>query len=115
MFLLEKETDELVAKVFDSGGDDSQECHNEIRIPASQGIAGHVATTGKLKKNNILYLCRLSIFPLFLISLGEILNIDDAYSHDLFYRGVDESTGFRTRNILCFPIKNENSMLKITV
>ena len=55
----------------------------EIRIPADQGIAGHVATTGK------------------------ILNIKDAYSHPLFYRGVDDSTGFRTRNILCFPIKNE--------
>ncbi|KAL7983105.1 hypothetical protein Chor_010447 [Crotalus horridus] len=56
----------------------------EIRIPADQGIAGHVATMGK------------------------ILNIKDAYSHPLFYRGVDDSTGFRTRNILCFPIKDEN-------
>lgn len=56
----------------------------EIRIPADQGIAGHVATTGK------------------------ILNIKDAYSHPLFYRGVDDSTGFHTRNILCFPIKDEN-------
>ncbi|PKU27986.1 cgmp-dependent 3 -cyclic phosphodiesterase [Limosa lapponica baueri] len=52
-----------------------------------QGIAGHVATTGK------------------------ILNIKDAYSHPLFYRGVDDSTGFRTRNILCFPIKNESQAL----
>ncbi|CAD5124731.1 DgyrCDS13001 [Dimorphilus gyrociliatus] len=92
VFLLEKETDELVAKVFDSGENDRQESRNEIRIPASQGIAGHVATTGR-----------------------EILNIDDAYSHDLFYRGVDESTGFRTRNILCFPIKDENSMIEITI
>lgn len=56
----------------------------EIRIPADQGIAGHVATT------------------------GQILNIPDAYAHPLFYRGVDDSTGFRTRNILCFPIKNES-------
>lgn len=58
---------------------------NEFRIPADQGIAGHVATT------------------------GQILNIKDAYSHPLFYRGVDDSTGFRTRNILCFPIKDENN------
>lgn len=57
----------------------------EFRIPADQGIAGHVATT------------------------GQILNIKDAYSHPLFYRGVDDSTGFRTRNILCFPIKDENN------
>ncbi|VDP82506.1 unnamed protein product [Schistosoma mattheei] len=38
---------------------------------------------------------------------GELLNIKDAYAHPLFYRGVDKETGFRTRNILCFPIKNE--------
>ncbi|KAG8137134.1 hypothetical protein E2320_005664, partial [Naja naja] len=72
VFLLDRSSHELVAKSY------------EIRIPADQGIAGHVATTGK------------------------ILNIKDAYSHPLFYRGVDDSTGFRTRNILCFPIKDEN-------
>ncbi|NXI95664.1 PDE2A phosphodiesterase, partial [Psophia crepitans] len=81
-FLLDRLSHELVAKVFDGGVVDDESY--EIRIPADQGIAGHVATTGK------------------------ILNIKDAYSHPLFYRGVDDSTGFRTRNILCFPIKNES-------
>jgi hypothetical protein len=28
---------------------------------------------------------------------GQLLNIDDAYSHPLFYRGVDDTTGFKTR------------------
>ncbi|KAM4702343.1 cGMP-dependent 3',5'-cyclic phosphodiesterase-like [Discoglossus pictus] len=83
VFLLEKYSHELVAKVFDGGV--VEEDSYEIRIPADQGIAGHVATT------------------------GQILNIKDAYSHPLFYRGVDDSTGFRTRNILCFPIKNESN------
>uniref|UniRef100_A0A8B9R058 Phosphodiesterase n=1 Tax=Anas platyrhynchos TaxID=8839 RepID=A0A8B9R058_ANAPL len=82
VFLLDRHSHELVAKVFDGGVVDDESY--EIRIPADQGIAGHVATTGK------------------------ILNIKDAYSHPLFYRGVDDSTGFRTRNILCFPIKNES-------
>uniref|UniRef100_A0A8C8VPU3 Phosphodiesterase n=1 Tax=Pelusios castaneus TaxID=367368 RepID=A0A8C8VPU3_9SAUR len=82
VFLLDRFSHELVAKVFDGGVVDDESY--EIRIPADQGIAGHVATTGK------------------------ILNIKDAYSHPLFYRGVDDSTGFRTRNILCFPIKNES-------
>ncbi|XP_044274540.1 cGMP-dependent 3',5'-cyclic phosphodiesterase [Varanus komodoensis] len=82
VFLLDRGSHELVAKVFDGGVVDDESY--EIRIPADQGIAGHVATTGK------------------------ILNIKDAYSHPLFYRGVDDSTGFRTRNILCFPIKDEN-------
>uniref|UniRef100_A0AAZ3S283 Phosphodiesterase n=1 Tax=Oncorhynchus tshawytscha TaxID=74940 RepID=A0AAZ3S283_ONCTS len=83
VFLLDQVSHELVAKVFDGGvvSDDEK----EFRIPADQGIAGHVAMT------------------------GQILNIKDAYSHPLFYRGVDDSTGFRTRNILCFPIKDENN------
>nr|XP_033803429.1 cGMP-dependent 3',5'-cyclic phosphodiesterase [Geotrypetes seraphini] len=83
VFLLDRHNHELVAKVFDGGVVEDESY--DIRIPADQGIAGHVATTGK------------------------ILNIKDAYSHPLFYRGIDDSTGFRTRNILCFPIKNENS------
>ncbi|KAI1893965.1 hypothetical protein AGOR_G00129090 [Albula goreensis] len=83
VFLLDRLSHELVAKVFDGGVVNDDE--KEFRIPADQGIAGHVATTGK------------------------ILNIKDAYSHPLFYRGVDDSTGFRTRNILCFPIKDENN------
>ncbi|KAF7699679.1 hypothetical protein HF521_002637 [Silurus meridionalis] len=74
VFLLDRVSHELVPKFL----------MKEFRIPADQGIAGHVATTGK------------------------ILNIKDAYSHPLFYRGVDDSTGFHTRNILCFPIKDEN-------
>ncbi|KAJ0063404.1 hypothetical protein NL108_002740, partial [Boleophthalmus pectinirostris] len=82
VFLLDRLSHELVAKVFDGGVVSDEE--KEFRIPADQGIAGHVATT------------------------GQILNIKDAYSHPLFYRGVDDSTGFRTRNILCFPIKDEN-------
>uniref|UniRef100_A0A6Q2Z829 Phosphodiesterase n=1 Tax=Esox lucius TaxID=8010 RepID=A0A6Q2Z829_ESOLU len=78
VFLLDVVSHELVAKVFDGG----VVIDDELRIPADQGIAGHVATT------------------------GEILNITDAYSHPLFYRAVDDSTGFKTRNILCFPIKD---------
>ncbi|XP_078401092.1 phosphodiesterase 2A isoform X2 [Cetorhinus maximus] len=85
VFLLEHNNKELVAKVFDGGfvADESA----EFRMPADQGIAGHVATTGK------------------------ILNIKDAYSHPLFYRGIDDSTGFRTRNILCFPIVDDNNKI----
>uniref|UniRef100_A0A673B554 Phosphodiesterase n=1 Tax=Sphaeramia orbicularis TaxID=375764 RepID=A0A673B554_9TELE len=82
VFLLDRVSHELVAKVFDGVVSDEEK---EFRIPADQGIAGHVATT------------------------GQILNIKDAYSHPLFYRGVDDSTGFKTRNILCFPIKDENN------
>ncbi|XP_050417227.1 cGMP-dependent 3',5'-cyclic phosphodiesterase isoform X1 [Patella vulgata] len=85
VFLIDE--DELVAKVFDGISAGEQQIEQEIILPKTQGIAGHVATSGQL------------------------LNIKDAYSHPLFYRGIDDSTGFRTRNILCFPIKNEDEMV----
>jgi adenylate cyclase len=54
----------------------------EIRVPKGQGIAGQVAAT------------------------GQALNIPDAYAHPLFNQEVDQKTGFRTRNILCIPMRN---------
>lgn len=44
---------------------------------------------------------------------GEILNIKDAYKHPLFYKGMDEATGFKTRNILCFPIRDEDNIVGV--
>ncbi len=55
----------------------------EIRLPLGKGISGHVAQT------------------------GEIVNIPDAYSDSRFNPDVDKRTGFRTRNILCLPIRNK--------
>ena len=52
------------------------------RIPIGTGIAGHVAAT------------------------GEPLRVDDAYAHPLFNPAIDRQTGFRTRAILCNPIRN---------
>lgn len=87
LFLLDPDQQDLVAKVFD--GISTKETMNEMRIPIGQGIAGHVATSGNL------------------------LNIRDAYSHPLFYRGIDETTGFKTRNILCFPIRDEDGIVGV--
>ena len=69
LFLIDEYTGELVSKVFDS----DEASTNEIRIEQGKGIAGHVIKTGKL------------------------LNIRNAYQHPLFYKGVDEQTGFKTR------------------
>jgi HD-GYP domain-containing protein (c-di-GMP phosphodiesterase class II) len=54
----------------------------EIRIPLGAGIAGQVASTGRA------------------------VNIPEAYAAPQFNRGVDQSTGYRTRNILCVPMKD---------
>lgn len=87
LFLLDVDNMYLVAKVFD--GCAISEVSAVVRIGKDQGIAGHVATTGKL------------------------LNIKNAYKHPLFYKGVDEATGFCTRNILCFPIADEKGVIGV--
>ena len=47
LFLLDKEHSELVAEVFEKNGT-SDEYLTEIRMPLTQGIVGHVATTGQM-------------------------------------------------------------------
>ena len=59
----------------------------EIRLPLGRGIAGYVAKS------------------------GEILNIPEAYADSRFNRDVDAQTGFRTRNILCLPIRNKTGKI----
>jgi len=36
---------------------------------------------------------------LYFMILGEMLNVNDAYAHPKFFRGIDEMTGFKTRYI----------------
>jgi putative ABC transport system ATP-binding protein len=55
----------------------------EIRIGIDTGIAGRVARS------------------------GQAMNVPDAYAEPLFNRAVDESTGYRTRSLLCVPIHDE--------
>ena len=78
VFLFDKETNELYSKV--ATGLDIQ----ELRIPADKGLAGHVVQT------------------------GETINIKDAYNDPRFNSDVDKETGYRTKNMLCMPIKNFN-------
>ena len=59
----------------------------EIRIPMHMGIAGHVATT------------------------GEVLNIPDAYNDKRFNKDIDLKTGYRTRTILCMPLRNNQGQI----
>jgi signal transduction protein with GAF and PtsI domain len=53
-----------------------------IRIPMTQGIVGHVVQT------------------------GEIMNIEDAYQTKIFNKKVDKLNNYRTKSILCCPIKD---------
>ncbi len=58
-----------------------------IRLPLGRGIAGAVAQT------------------------GETIRIDDAYADPRFDPSTDKRSGFRTRSILCAPIKNRTGMV----
>lgn len=75
------DTTNEINKSFDSDDDNSYE---QIKIPYGQGIAGHVALTGRS------------------------LNISDAYLDSRFNSNIDKITGYRTRSILCLPILNEH-------
>jgi adenylate cyclase len=75
LFLNDPETGELYSKVAMGG------IKKEIRFPNNMGIAGEVFSTGK----------------------GIIIN--DAYADPRFNPEVDRQTGYRTRNILCSPIR----------
>ncbi len=55
-----------------------------IRVRMDQGLAGYVARS------------------------GEVLNIADAYNDDRFNKEVDKRTGYRTKSMLCMPLRNKD-------
>lgn len=67
----------LVSRVTEGGSVD------EISLHLGEGIAGEVARTGK------------------------IANVRDAYADPRFSRAWDERSGFRTRSVLCVPLKSQ--------
>ena len=85
LFLLDRETHELWAKKAEGAE------VTEMRFPSSQGLAGHVATT------------------------GQVVNIPDAYADTRFNPAFDRLTGFRTTTVLCVPIRNrEGEIIGVT-
>ena len=81
VFLVDKEREEIWSLV--GLGLDQQ----EIRMPISQGLAGWAATH------------------------GETVNIADAYEDSRFLATFDQRTGFRTKSLLCHPIRNNNEQI----
>ncbi|XP_068968084.1 dual 3',5'-cyclic-AMP and -GMP phosphodiesterase 11-like isoform X2 [Bombus flavifrons] len=77
----------LVSKLFDVCSRSTlleMEKKDEIKIPWGTGIVGYVAES------------------------GEPVNIPDAYKDARFNREIDALTGYRTRALLCMPIKDCN-------
>jgi adenylate cyclase len=78
LFLYDRDSEELFSRVLLGEG------VAEIRIPAAAGIAGAVFTAG----------------------VAEL--IPDAYKDARFHQETDRQTGYRTRDILCVPLRNRS-------
>src|SRR5436309_12707829 len=78
LFLVDHERGELWTKVAQGLGMGMK----EIRIPMDRGIAGAVAST------------------------NQPINIPDAYKDPRFNQNVDKQTGYKTRTILCVPMRS---------
>ena len=76
LFLVDETTGDLWSQVAEGEGT------RVLRVPKGSGIAGWVAQH------------------------GDLLNIPDAYRDDRFNREMDRKTGFRTKSILCGPVRN---------
>ncbi|MBI5215437.1 MAG: cyclic nucleotide-binding domain-containing protein [Ignavibacteriae bacterium] len=81
LFIIDEIKKELWSKVLQG------ESTVEIRLPIGKGIAGFVAAT------------------------GETINIPDAYADSRFNPEVDKATGYRTKTILCMPMKNKDGKI----
>ncbi len=78
IYLVDDNKQELYSKVAHHVGEEPL----EIRVSIHTGIAGRVALT------------------------GEVLNIPDAYESPFFLPSVDRETGYRTKSVLCMPIRD---------
>jgi sigma-B regulation protein RsbU (phosphoserine phosphatase) len=87
LFLVNPETGNLEMAMASHA--DGQFTQKVIVVPRGKGIAGWV------------------------FEHGESLLIPDAYADDRFYKEADKATGFKTRSILCAPLKRENELIGV--
>jgi CRP-like cAMP-binding protein/two-component sensor histidine kinase len=82
LYLLDEATNELWSKVMQGNN------MVEIRLPMGKGLAGYVAKT------------------------GETVNIADAYKDPRFNPEIDKKSGYKTRNVLCMPMRNKEGKIR---
>ncbi len=81
LYLIDEQTGELWSKVAQGSN------MVEIRLPLGKGLAGYVAKT------------------------GEVVNIVDAYKDPRFNPEIDRKSGYKTRNVLCMPMRNKEGKI----
>jgi CRP-like cAMP-binding protein len=81
LYLVDELTGELWSKVAQGSN------MVEIRLPIGKGLAGYVGKT------------------------GEVVNITDAYKDPRFNPEIDKKSGYKTRNVLCMPMRNKEGKI----
>lgn len=81
LYLLDEAKGELWSKVMQGNN------MVEIRLPLGKGLAGYVAKT------------------------GETVNIIDAYKDPRFNPEIDKKSGYKTRNVLCMPMRTKDAKI----
>lgn len=87
LFLIDDETGCL--KLVIASAADGEFVHPQITVPKGRGIVGWV------------------------LEHAESLLVPDAYADDRFYKEADRQTGFRTRSILCAPLKRDGAVIGV--
>ena len=87
LFFVNQETGALELAITSFA--DGQFSEPKISVPRGQGIVGWVLTH------------------------GESLLIPNAYADARFYKDADQQTGFRTRSILCAPLKHHGEVIGV--
>jgi len=87
LFLVNETTGDLEMAIASQGEGDFVK--KTLIVPKGRGIAGWV------------------------FAHGEALLIPDAYEDQRFYKEADAKTGFRTRSILCAPLKREGQLIGV--
>lgn len=86
LLLVDEATGELY---FEVAHGEKSAAVREIRLKAGEGIAGHVANT------------------------GEPVIVNDVQHDARFFRGADTQSGFRTRNMVCTPVKARGKVIGV--
>ena len=81
LYILDYDKGELWSKVL--RGDNIE----EIKLKIGQGLAGSVAKT------------------------GEVINLTDVHEDDRFDSDIDKMSGYTTKSMICFPIKNREGLI----
>lgn len=86
LLLVDQETGDLF---FEVALGEKGEALKEIRLDKGQGIAGWVAET------------------------GESVIVNDTQSDPRFFRGADEKSSFKTRNMVCVPARTKDRIIGV--